>query len=145
MILLASLLGFLSSMIPSIIKFFQDKADKRHELKVLELQLKADASKSQTRLDAILANVDLEATKVRYRTYKTGITWIDAVHGLIRPLFALGLFALYVWTQYQNGFPWAEEDHAIFAGVISFYFGARYAYKLSNGSGNGSNGNGHSR
>jgi len=36
--LLGSLIGFLSSFAPSLIKLWQDKQDKQHELKLLEKQ-----------------------------------------------------------------------------------------------------------
>ena len=38
--LLASLAGFISSLIPEIIKYFIDKGDKKHEIQILEYQMK---------------------------------------------------------------------------------------------------------
>jgi hypothetical protein len=140
--LLASLLGFISSMFPSFIKVWQDKADKKHELSILDLQIEADRKRAGSRLEAISAYHDIEATKALYKTYHTGVSWIDAFNGTVRPAVAYGFFGLYAWVKVSTGLSWAEEDQAIFASVIAFYYGQRNIYR-ANGNGNCNNGNGH--
>jgi hypothetical protein len=139
--ILASLLGFISSMFPSFVKLWQDKEDKKHELSILELQIEADKHKIRSKLEAINAYHDIEASKALYKTYHTGVSWVDAFNGTVRPVVAYGFFFLYASVKCMTTFSWAEEDQAIFASVISFYFGQRGLYK--NGNGNGVNGNGH--
>jgi len=38
--LLGSLLGFGTSFLPKVMEFFQDKQDKKHELQVMEVQIR---------------------------------------------------------------------------------------------------------
>ena len=140
--ILASLIGFLSSMIPLLLKIWQDKLDKKHELSILDMQLKSAAGKSRAKLDAILANVDLDTTRVLYKTYNSGIRWIDGLNGLVRPLLTFGLFGAYIAEKIFTECGWVEEDQALLASISSFYFGTRYNYRVSNGYINGSNGNG---
>ena len=142
--LLASLLGFISSTFPSFIKFWQDKSDKKHELAILEMQIEADKGKYKQKLEAINAYNDIELSKALYKTYHTGIHFVDALNGTVRPIIAYGFFILYSAIKFTKGLSWEAEDQAIFASVVSFYFGQRGIYKLNgNGNGNGhSNGNG---
>ena len=48
--LLGSLLGFGSSFLPKVMDFFQDKADKKHELEVMTKQ--AEINLDRTAIDA---------------------------------------------------------------------------------------------
>ena len=134
--LLASLLGFISSMFPSLLKLLQDKSDKKHELSVFELQIEADKKKQKSKLEAINSYHNIEATKALYKTYHTGISWVDALNGTVRPVIAYGFFLLYEVLKFLQDFVWLEEDQAIFASVISFYFGQRTVTRI-NGNGNG--------
>jgi hypothetical protein len=134
--LLASLLGFIGSMFPSLLKLWQDKADKKHELLILELQIEADKRKYKSKLEAIDAYHDIEASKALYKTYHSGVSWVDALNGTVRPVIAYGFFLLYAVLKFLQGFVWTEEDQAIFASVIAFYFGQRNIYR-GNGNGNG--------
>jgi hypothetical protein len=138
--ILASLLGFISSMFPSFVKLWQDKEDKKHELSILELQIEADKQKFRSKLEAINAYHDIESSKALYKTYHTGVSWVDAFNGTVRPAIAYGFFLLYGGVKVLTGLTWGEEDQAVFASVIAFYFGQRNMYKAN---GNGSNGNGH--
>ena len=51
--LLASLAGFISSLIPEIVKYFNDKNDKNHELRILEYQVKLKKQKFENNLDEV--------------------------------------------------------------------------------------------
>jgi hypothetical protein len=77
-----------------------------------------------------------------YKTYSTGIHWLDALNGTVRPLLAYAFFALYALTKLlqfsliDDTIPasiyilWQDEDRAIFVGIISFYFGQRAMAKV---------------
>lgn len=142
--LLASLAGFLSSIIPELIKYFIDKNDKKHELQILEQQIKLKKQFSENRLDEInIANFDKEYQAL-YKTFKTGICWVDALNGSVRPVLAYSFFAIYGFIKYLQysiiasslnindiiTILWSVEDQAIFAGIISFYFGQRALSKI---------------
>lgn len=140
--LLSSLLGFFGSAFPDFLKLFKDNQDKKHELKVLELQLQQQAQGHQNKLEEIRASADISESQALYKTYSTGIHWVDALNGTVRPVLAYAFFALYALTkllQFSLIDPtipasiyilWQEEDQAIFAGIISFYFGQRAMAKL---------------
>lgn len=145
--LLGSLLGFISATFPSILKLFQDRSDKKHELAVLQLQMQQQAQGHQERLEEININADIAESLALYKTYSTGIEWVDALNGTVRPVIAYCFFMLYAAVKFlsyaaiahSDAVPfvvlhdtlWTEDDGAIFAGIISFYFGQRAMAKLS--------------
>jgi len=137
--LLGSLLGFLSAAFPDLLKLFRDTQDRKHELRILELQTQQQAQGHSNRLEEIQVNADIAESRALYQTYNTGIRWVDALNGTVRPVIAYSFFMLYASVklmQFSEGLPWllwTEEDQAIFAGIISFYFGQRAMAKLRQG------------
>ncbi|MFN8819216.1 MAG: hypothetical protein ACK5WY_04435 [Holosporaceae bacterium] len=137
--LLGSLLGFLSAAFPDFLKFYQNAQDRKHELKILELQMQQQAQGHVNRLEEIQVNADIAESQALYKTYNVGIRWVDALNGTVRPVIAYSLFILYAAVkvmQFSADMPWllwTAEDQAIFAGIISFYFGQRAMAKLRGG------------
>jgi Holin of 3TMs, for gene-transfer release len=139
MSLLGALLGFLGSLVPELLKQAADWRDKQHELKLLQLQIQQAASQQLHRMEEIGIQAEAEASKALYTTWKSGIDWVDALNGTVRPVIAYAFFGLYACLKLMqfsmldaaNPLPWQvtamwnEEDQAIFAGIISFYFGSR--------------------
>jgi small neutral amino acid transporter SnatA (MarC family) len=137
--ILGSILGFGSSLIPTLVKFFQDKKDKEHELKLLEIQMQMQAAGHTQRLEEINANADIEESKALYQSAQpilSGVRWVDAVISFmtssVRPMITYAFFALYAWVkaaQYVKvkdvATIWSQEDMAIFCTIVSFWFGAR--------------------
>lgn len=143
--LLGSLLGLLGAAFPDILKIFRDKADKEHELKILMLQMDQQKQGYAQRLEEIRTNADITESVALYKTYHSGIRWVDALNGSVRPVLAYAFFLLYASAKYMQftfipsgsvqllwGL-WQAEDQAIFAGIISFYFGQRAMSKLRSG------------
>ena len=141
--LFASLFGFLSSLVPDGMKMLRDAQDRKHELKILEMQMAQQAAGHSQRLEEINTNADIAESAALYKTYKVGVKWVDALNGTVRPVLAYSFFALYAavkWWQWQmlpdQAMPWqievlwTEEDRAIFAGIIAFYFGQRAMGKV---------------
>lgn len=142
--LLASLAGFISSLIPEVLKYFFDKSDKKHEVLLLEYQMRLHKLKSNNRLEEVESAGYAEEAKALYRTYKTGVYWVDALNGTVRPILAYAFFGIYSFIkilQYRLiehslnitdivTILWNGDDQAIFAGIISFYFGQRAITKL---------------
>jgi hypothetical protein len=137
--LLGSLLGFLSAAFPDFLKLFHDAQDRKHELKILELQMQQQAQGHVNRLEEIQVNADIAESQALYKTYHTGIRWVDALGGTVRPVIAYSFFILYAVVkvmQFSADMPWllwTAEDQTIFAGIISFYFGQRAMAKLRGG------------
>lgn len=134
--LLGSLLGFITSLIPDIFKQVQDRRDKNHEVEILKLQIENARTLHQEKLQEINSYADISEAREIYKTYNSGVTWVDALNASVRPVIAYSFFFLYAlvkYMQYINGYSlqlWSEEDQAIFAGVISFYFGSRAMSKV---------------
>jgi hypothetical protein len=137
--LLGSLLGFISSTFPDLLKLFRDASDKKHEITLLQMQMDFQAQGHQERLEEINTNADIAESQALYKTYTTGISWVDALNGTVRPVIAYSFFILYAAVKiinYSADLPWllwTEDDQAIFAGIISFYFGQRAMSKLRSG------------
>lgn len=146
--LLGSLLGFISAMFPDLLKLFRDSQDRKHELAILEMQMEQQRQGHTNRLEEIQVNADIAESRALYQTYHTGIRWVDALNGTVRPVIAYSFFALYALMKllsyaalpeqgtsleviYQT--LWTADDEAIFAGIISFYFGQRAMAKLRSG------------
>lgn len=144
MTLLATLLGFISSTFPDLLKLWKDGADRKHELEILKLQIEQQKQGHVNRLEEIQIVADGIEAKALYKTYSIGIKWVDALNGTVRPVLAYSFFILYAAVKYAQiailldsinmieAFPliWHEEDQTIFAGIVSFYFSARAFSKL---------------
>jgi hypothetical protein len=141
--LLGSLLGFLGSFAPEILKFFTAKADRSHELQILDRQMEMMKLRHHHWTEEIRAMGEMEVTRQLYAYPKrSGIRWIDVLSGTVRPLVTyaflmlyLGVKIVHLWEMVCEGHiqtwgtllaqGWHEEDQALFAAVISFWFGQR--------------------
>lgn len=158
--LLSALLGFFSSAAPDLLKLYRDQRDHAHELALLRLQMEhaqalqhsAQAEQAQERavkLEAIAletAQAEQLALNARLQEQMTGIEWVDALAGSVRPMLTYGFFLLYVgvkiaqfhllvspslpWQAPANlsaalVLLWGEEDVAIFSAIMAFWFGSR--------------------
>jgi hypothetical protein len=52
--LLGSLLGFISSAFPDLLKIWQDKQDRKHELQIIDRQMEQIHAKHPTSLEALV-------------------------------------------------------------------------------------------
>lgn len=135
--LITTFLGFFTSLMPEVVSMFKAKQDNAHELAVLELQMKAAAQGHSAKLEEIGANADIVETQEIYKTYTTGITWVDALNGSVRPVISYGFFLLYSFMKViqlkyaDTSLPWTIEalwtqnDWAVFGAIVGFYFGQR--------------------
>lgn len=142
--LLASIVGFIGSVIPEVIKYFKDINDKRHELAILEKQIEYSRSSGHKSLEEIYVSRDILEQASLYSTYKAEISWVDAINGLVRPVLAYSFFIMYISVKYIQykaisayapmieyiEVIWNVDDQAIFAGIISFYYGQRTFQKI---------------
>ncbi len=137
--LLASITGFLTSLIPEIIQFLKEKSDKKHEIEMLNKQFRFSKIGKEQDLEDIQTRQQAIEHSLIYSTYKVGVSWVDALNGTVRPILAYSFFLMYSaikLTQYhylkdilmltQNiEVIWTIDDQAIFASIIGFYFGQR--------------------
>jgi hypothetical protein len=134
-----AIIGFLGSLVPFGFKYVQDKSDKKHELKILELQSQIQKENSNQKLNEINVNADISESKSLYKTFYSKIKWIDALNGTVRPVIVYCFFALYVYTKisyltytdvFIMGEFWTKTDNTIFLTMIAFYYGQRSMQKI---------------
>ena len=141
--LLGSLLGFATSFAPKIFDFFQERADRAHELAMIDRQMEQMKLGGELRLQEINAQADIAQAKAIYRHDSSikSATWVDTLRGSVRPIITYllvvtfiaikgaGLYALIAiegMAIYQ-ALPAIGDDqfNAMLAAVISFWFGSR--------------------
>jgi hypothetical protein len=153
--LLSTLLGFVSSGLPKVLDFFQDRADKRHELELAQLQIERELQMAER---GFLAQQRVEEIKVEHAQVegyyqekqslyqhdieigKGASQWVTNLRAMVRPTITFGLFSLLVivdiagiWYAYEVGasFPqmmehvWDDETQAVWASIIAFWFGSQ--------------------
>ena len=141
--LLGSLLGFISSTFPDLLKFWQDKQDRKHELQILDRQMEQMRLGHTQRLDEIAINADVSQSLALYKhdSQPSGVTWVDGLRASVRPVITYGFFILFAWVKLsavvllmnQGELSinealiqiWDAETQALFAGILSFWFGSR--------------------
>lgn len=141
----SALVGFVSAAFPDLLKLVRDHQDRKHELRILEMQMQQQAQGHTQRLEEIGANADIAEAVAIYKTYYSGIEWVDALNGTVRPVLAYAFFLFYALVKvlqfsmlsesplpWQIEALWSVEDQAIFAGIISFYYGQRAMSKFRN-------------
>ena len=132
--LLGALIGFLGAIFPEAIKIWRDGEDRKHELAIMDRQMDMQKQGHSQRLEAIGVAADIAETQSLYKTFYSGIDWVDALNGTVRPVLAYAFFLLYAYVKFKQAIhtPWAiwdDDDKAIFAGIISFYYGNRALQK----------------
>lgn len=142
--MISLILGFLSALVPQGLKLWQDKKDKDHELKVMELQMQAQAQLHTEKLEEINAEADIKSDEATYSAYmpisqypNTGIKWIDGVGALaiiglnalnssVRPLIAYYFAGLYGILKLESDkVIWTETDTDILFLILGHFFGNR--------------------
>jgi hypothetical protein len=144
--LLGSLLGFGTSFLPKVMDFFQDKQDKKHELAVMEVQIRQQKELATQKLEAINVEADIREIEALQKSIQpSGVKWIDGLRCSVRPVITYSFFCLFIFVEVAaylsltargvSGLDaaaliWDEETKALFAAVISFWFGGRAIARL---------------
>lgn len=136
--ILASLIGFVSSSIPSVLKVYKHKNDLNHNLEILKIkqQLKDEGKEFEYDISVPQSEVDYNQIEI-----KKNQPFVYYLNESVRPIIAYGMFFQYIWIRYQI-LPyldnenidvkfvietlWDNEDMAILSGIISFYFGTKF-------------------
>ena len=139
--LLGSLLGFRTSFLPKVFEFFQDKSDKKHELAVMEVQIRQQKELATQKLEAVNVDADIREIESLHRSMQpSGVKFIDGLRGSVRPVITYAFFGLFIFVEVSaylaltaQGISaldaadatFDEDTRALFAAVISFWFGGR--------------------
>jgi hypothetical protein len=153
--LLTTVVSFLTGGLPSILKFFQDKADQSHELQMAQLQMERELKMAEA---GYLAQAHVEEIKTeqvaiqssaqeRVALYNHDIeigkgasTWVINARAMVRPTITYGLFFLLVFVDIFGFYYaistgvefvtamdqlWDDDTQTIWASVVSFWFGTQ--------------------
>lgn len=144
--LLGSLLGLLGSLAPRLIQYFEQKQNHAQELEMLKVQgafqLQMIEAGHTARMAEVNAMADMRTELAAFvaANKPTGITWVDAFNGFMRPFLTLCFFGLYaavkaaqfVVLAQDGGMSaqtvlglWNNEDWAVWAAIVTFWFGNR--------------------
>jgi ABC-type cobalamin transport system permease subunit len=152
---ISAVIGFLGSIVPTILKFYQQREDRKHELAVMDKQLEAQKVLGAQRLEETNINADVSESMALYKAAEptiTGVKWVDAtlevLNSLMRPTVVYCYFGAYLVTKYAiytiivatTGLAWnqavlelwTEFDKAMFGGIMGFLFGNRSIDKWFN-------------
>lgn len=152
---LGSLFGGLFRLAPEILKYFDRKNERSHELSMFKYQTELEKVKGDYRMEekyvdfsvaqmqAIQAANEAEG-KIASQSYK----WVSALSAMVRPTIGLTMFLFYMIvkiTFIANGFSmgmewveivkqtWTQDDFMLLMMVITYYFIARDISKYQKG------------
>jgi hypothetical protein len=153
--LLTTVVSFLAGGLPSILKFFQDKSDKSHELQMAQVQMERELKMAEA---GYLAQAHVEEIKTdqiaiqaaaqeRVALYahdieigKGASQWVINARAMVRPVITYGLFFLLVFVDVFGFYYaistgvefvtamdqlWDDDTQTIWASVVSFWFGTQ--------------------
>ncbi len=149
--LLGSLLGFISSAFPDFLNIWQDRSDKKHELAILDRQMEAQKQGHNQRLEEINVQADISESQALYKhaSKPSGVKWVEGLRASVRPILTYSFFLLFATVKVAALFKlldsgiaitdgliavWDIETQALFAAVMSFWFGQRALQKLRSNS-----------
>ena len=142
--LLGSLLGFGTSIVPEVLGIFKQRQANKQEILMLEAKAKYAAELSTLKVKELDAEADIAETKGLY-AHDTALAarggWVVGLQASVRPVITylfMGAFLavkggmVYALIFMQGvdwssalGVTWDAETQALFAAIMSFWFGNR--------------------
>ena len=141
--LLGSLIGLGGSFLPKLLEFFQDRQDKAHEIKMLAAQADIQLKLGTQKLEGIEMETTASEMEALYEHAKLSNKThpiVRAIQELTRPLVTWIFMGMFCFVKYchvivvmESGIGmtgaiievWDPETKALFAGIMSFWFGSR--------------------
>jgi hypothetical protein len=153
--LISSLMGFAAGGLPKVLDFVQDRGDKKHELAMMamqrerELALAKEGFVAQAKVEEIKteqiamqtqAQEKLAMWKHDMKIGEGASTWVINLRASVRPVVTyvfVGLLVVVdiagIWYAYSTGVAFAQamdmvfsdDEMAILAAIISFWFGSQ--------------------
>lgn len=141
---IGALLGGLFRLAPEVLKFFDKKDERSHELKMFTLQTDLEKIRGQFRMeekyvDFSKTSLDAigEAFKQQAEADSKAWKWVASVSALVRPGITWLLFGMYVTVKIVTvtyaintdvaaidiaNQVWSEEDFAMLMMILTFWF-----------------------
>lgn len=145
MTLLGSLLGFGSSFLPEVLNFFRAGQEHKQKMESLRLEMDLMSRRSELELSLLDKQADIKETEGLYKHDSIDAGgFVNALRGSVRPVITYAFFSLFVavqivimvkvvneggdWTSAVT-LMWTDETSALFAAIMSFWFGSRAVSK----------------
>ena len=137
--LVGSILGFGTSFLPKVLGYFEEKRDQKHELQMMDKQLEQQLQIGNQKMQMMDIEADIRETETLHKEH-AAITskssqWCVNLSASVRPIITYCLFVEFAiltlsvnmdWiTAQQYRMIWNEEFQAVWAAVVSFWFGQR--------------------
>lgn len=148
MALLGTALGFGTSFLPQVLKFFQDKQEHKNKLEEMRLRGELQAAGVDLQIKVLDKQADIEETKGLY-AHDAGLDsggFVNALRGSVRPVITYLFFALFIATkvvimiQVMNSggdwmqgvsLMWDDETAGLMSAILAFWFGNRAVSKFT--------------
>lgn len=137
-------LGALARLAPEVLKHFDRKNERKHEVALGQQQMELVKLQGDNRLrseqitaDSAQMTAGLEAIKEAYASQKTGFKFADTVSALVRPIVTYVVFGGWVsfkvaafaqlaagdiaWAEAAQS-SWTDNDWAMLSGILNFWF-----------------------
>jgi hypothetical protein len=153
--LIGALTGGLFRLFPEILKFFDMKNERAHELARFDKQLEFQKLTGQQRIEEAIVDADSKfdvsalaalSDAIKGQTQMIGVGWADALNITVRPVVTYVLLGLYVLTKFamfaigmNSGLTtwesilqlYTSEDRALLSGILTFWFLNRVLEKVT--------------
>jgi len=142
--LLGSLLGFGTSFLPQVLGFFQEKQAHKNRLDEMRLRGELAAQGVNLELQVLDKKAEIEETREIYQYANPSGGFSAGLAASVRPIITYLFFTLFMATKVvimvkviEQGGDWKDgvelmfdnETKALFAAIISFWFGNRAVSK----------------
>ena len=137
--LVGSILGFGTSFLPKVLGYFEEKRDQAHELQMMDKQLEQQLQIGKQKMQMMNIDADIRETETLHKEHASitskSSQWCVNLSASVRPIITYCLFIEFAiltlsvnmdWiTAQQYRMIWNDEFQAVWAAVVSFWFGQR--------------------
>ena len=137
--LVGSVLGFGTSFLPKVLGYFEEKRDQKHELQMMDKQLEQQLQIGKQKMQMMNIDADIRETETLHKEHASitskSSQWCVNLSASVRPIITYCLFIEFAiltlsvnmdWiTSEQYKMIWNAEFQAVWAAVVSFWFGQR--------------------
>jgi len=153
--LAGSLLGGIFRCIPEVMKFFDAKNERKHELDMQDKAMQFQKIKGDQRIDEIVEQgqqswnegaLDTLKEAIKGQSVKSGVKWVDALSSMMRPIITLqwvvilypAVIVCQIVAMFNGGTPliqaiplvFGEAEKALVGGILNFWFLGRVFDKV---------------
>lgn len=144
--ILSPLIGILGSLLPNIVRIFENREENKHEIELTKLKMDAAALQAEAALDVeTVKAIVTEGQSIRtHDSTLDGGKFLNALRASIRPVITYVFFFTFIlikliamWVMIASGAAiptivatvWDMETMALFSTIMAFWFGSRFLEK----------------